>query len=285
VTVPATWLVYGGGALLIAGVSAAFGLALRPTGPLGRAVARYIGRLDAEARFQFYTIDGRGLFARQLGALVLAVFACVVFEQGYLWLLPALVVIGPILYLRRARKKRVERIEGQLDGWLLIVANMLKTAGGLGDALLASVELIRAPLRQELDRTLKEVHLGATLEDGLRQMAERVKSSILAAVVTLLVVGRRTGGELPALLESSAAALREMARLEGVIRAKTAEGRMQVIVLACIPIGVVVAIHFIDPAFFDPLTQSLLGYALIGGAVVLWLMALASARKILKIDF
>ena len=284
-TVPATWLVYGGGALLIAGLSAAFGLSLRPSGSLGRLVARYVARLDAEARFQCYQIDGRKMFVRQLAGLVLSIGLCVAFDEGYMMLLPVLVVIGPFLYLKRARKKRIERIEQQLDGWLLIVANLLKTAGGLGDALIASVDLIRAPLRQELDQTLKEVHLGATLEDGLRQMAERVKGSTLAAVITLLVVGRRTGGELPGLLESAAAALREMARLEGVIRSKTAEGRMQVIVLACTPLAAFLAFRMVDPEFFDPLFGSLLGYAVLGGALVLWLMALLSARKILNVDY
>jgi tight adherence protein B len=278
-------LLVGGGAALVIGGSAAFGLALRPTGPLGRALNRYIARLDGECRFQCYTIDGREMFTRQFAAFLFSVAACLTFEDPLFWLLPIAAAIGPVLMLRRLRKKRIERIEGQLDGWLLVLANMLKTTGGLADALAGSADLVRPPLRQELDRTLKEIRLGATLDDALRQMGERVKSSILAGVLTLLVVGRRTGGEMPGLLETAAAALREMARLEGVIRTKTAEGRMQVLVLASAPIVVVVVFRLIDPRFFDPLLSSLLGYTLLGAAVVLWLLALLSARKILNVDY
>lgn len=283
--VPASWLVHGGGAALVAGGAAAFGLALRPTGPLGRAVARYVARLDAECRFQFYAIDGAQLAARQLAGAVLAVAACVLFDQAYLWLLPLAVAALPYPVLRRLRLKRIERIEQQLDGWLVILANMLKTAGGLGDALAASADLVRPPLRQELDLTLKEIRLGATLDDALRQLGERVKSSTLAAVITLLVVGRRTGGELPSLLETAAAALREMARLEALIRSKTSEGKLQVVVLALAPIATVFLFRLVDPHFFDPLLESLLGYAMLGGAVVLWVLALLSARKILNVDY
>ncbi len=280
-----TWLVLGGGGLLVAGSSIAFGLAMRPTGPLGVAIERYITRLDGECRFQCYAMDGRQLFARHIGALVLAIAACVVLRETMLWLLPPLLLLAPLLVLRILRKKRVERIEQQIDGWLLILSNMLKTAGGLADALAASVDLIRPPLRQELDQVLKEVRLGATLDDALRQMAARVKSSTLAAVVTVLLVGRRTGGELPALLETAAASLREMQRLDGVIRSKTAEGRMQVIVLAAAPIAAYIGFKFVDPHFFDPLFGSLIGYCVLGAAVVLWILALIAARKILNVDY
>ena len=283
--VPVEYLVYGGGGALVAGSSIAFGLALRPRAPLGRAVSRYVARLDAECRFQFYTIDGRELATRQLLAVVLSIVVCVWFEKIYLWLLPLAAAVLPYLILRRLRKKRIERIEQQLDGWLLVLANMLKTAGGLGDALAASADLVRPPIRQELDLTLKEVRLGATLDDALRQLGERVKSSTLAAVITLLVVGRRTGGELPVLLETAAAALREMARLDGVIRAKTAEGKVQVLVLALAPIAMVLTFRLIDPHFFDPLVESIMGYAILGAAIVLWMLALLTARKILNVDY
>jgi tight adherence protein B len=278
-------LAYGGGAALVLGGSAAFGMAMRPTGPLGRALTRYIARLDAECRFQCYAIDGHQLFGRQLVIFALLVVFCVQAERPYLYPLPLLAVFGPWFVLRRRRKKRIEQIEGQLDGWLLILSNLLRATGGLGDALAASADLIRAPLRQELDRALKEIRLGATLDDALRQIGERVKSSTLAAVITLLVVGRRTGGEMPALLESAASALREMARLEGVVRAKTADGRMQTLVLAAVPVAIVAGFRLMEPEFFDPLLGSLIGYSVIGAAAVFYVMALLSARKILRVDY
>ena len=280
-----TWLVYGGSALLLLGASIAFGLAVRPTGPLGRALARYVSRLDAECRFQFYAVDGHQFLRRQVAALVLSIAVCVGADEPALWLVPPCTLLGPYMALRFLRKKRIAKIEAQLDGWLLVLSNMLKTAGGLGDALAASADLVRAPLRQELDQVLKEVRLGATVEDALRQMAGRVKSATLAAVVTVLLVGRRTGGELPGLLETAAAALREMARLEGVIRTKTADGRIQVLILGAAPLAAFLGFRAMDPKFFDPLFGSLIGYCIVGAAVALWIMALVSARKILNVDF
>ena len=282
---PTEYLAYAGGSLLVAGGSLAFGLSMRPTGTLGKALARYIAHLDAECRFQFYSIDGRQFFIRQIAAFVLAIVACVGTESAAGWLAPPLVLVAPHFVLRFLRKKRIERLEGQLDGWLLILSNMLKAAGGLSDAMLGSVDLVRAPLREELDVTLKEVRLGATLEDALRMMGARVKSTTLGTVVTLLLVGRRTGGEMPALLETAAATLREMARLDKFIRAKTADGRVQTLVLALAPVGLYLGFRVVDPHFFDPLYASLLGYVVLGGAVLLWAGALITARKILNVDY
>jgi tight adherence protein B len=278
-------LAYAGGACLVLGASIAFGLAARPTGWLGRALERYVKRLDAECRFQCYAIDGRQFMHRQGAALALALVLSVAADHPLLWILLPAAAFAPYPALRFLRKRRIARIEAQLDGWLLVLSNLLKTAGGLGDALLASTDLVRAPLRQELDQVLKEVRLGATLEDALRQMAARVQSGTLAAVVTVLLVGRRTGGELPGLLETAAAALREMARLEGVIRTKTADGRIQVLVLGVAPLGAFFGFRAVEPQFFDPLFASLVGYCILGAATILWVMALFSARRILKVDF
>ncbi|HKE17693.1 MAG TPA: type II secretion system F family protein, partial [Kofleriaceae bacterium] len=143
----------------------------------------------------------------------------------------------------------------------------------------------RPPLRQELDLVLKEVRLGATLEDALRMMAERVKSITVATVVTLLLVGRRTGGEMPGLLETAAATLREMNRLDRLIRSKTAEGKLQTIILAAAPVGLYFGFKTVEPHFFDPLYASLLGWILLGGAIVLWALAIFTARKILNVDY
>jgi tight adherence protein B len=92
------------------------------------------------------------------------------------------------------------------------------------------------------------------------------------------------GGNLPKILETTANSLREMARLEGVVRTKTAEGKMQMWVLAVFPLLLILAVNSINPGYFEPMTSSLAGYLLVGFAVVFWLGALVSARKILAVD-
>ncbi|MBD3671408.1 MAG: hypothetical protein HUJ29_11595, partial [Gammaproteobacteria bacterium] len=86
------------------------------------------------------------------------------------------------------------------------------------------------------------------------------------------------------IMEESAATLREMARLEGVVRTKTAEGKTQAYVLGVIPFVLIGAIHMVDEHWLDPLGSSTLGFAIISVAAVLWITAILLARKILAVD-
>ncbi|GAC1377700.1 MAG: hypothetical protein NVSMB47_22510 [Polyangiales bacterium] len=75
-----------------------------------------------------------------------------------------------------------------------------------------------------------------------------------------------------------------MKRLEGVIRTKTAEGKMQLWVLACFPFVLVFAINAVSPGYFSPLTESFVGYVLSTIASLFWVASLVVARKILQVD-
>ena len=99
-----------------------------------------------------------------------------------------------------------------------------------------------------------------------------------------VLVGRQTGGDLPKILEESSATLREMARLEGVVRTKTAEGKTQAYVLGVIPFVLIGAIHMVDEHWLEPLGSTTLGFAIIGTAAVLWVAAILLARRILAVD-
>jgi tight adherence protein B len=104
------------------------------------------------------------------------------------------------------------------------------------------------------------------------------------ACLQALRVARKSGGNLPETLESAAAALRELARLEGVVRTKTAEGKMQAMVIGFLPIPVVSAINWIDPAYLAPMWETFFGNFLIVVATIIWIVAILLARKICTVD-
>jgi tight adherence protein B len=76
-----------------------------------------------------------------------------------------------------------------------------------------------------------------------------------------------------------------MKRLEGVIRTKTADGRMQLWVIGAMPLVFIVGFGVMWPGYFDPLTKSFNGYMIIGFVIAAWVSALILARKVLAVDF
>lgn len=223
-----------------------------------------------------------------LGAQALGLtagFGCALLGHGALGaVLIAAALLAPTWLLRRARLRRSYRIEQQLEGWLGAVINCLQSTPSLGEAIRGTESLVDRPLRDEIGRILAEQQLGTPLDRALEHSAQRVQSRLYSTVLLTLRVGRSTGGDLPELLAVTARDLREMARLEGVVRTKTAEGKAQATVISAIPFPLVLGIRQLSPGFFDPLAATTLGHCVVGLATLLWLAAVLLARRILAVD-
>jgi tight adherence protein B len=160
----------------------------------------------------------------------------------------------------------------------------LKTTPSIGSALASVVPLLPDPTRQEVELAVKEMKVGSTLDQALLHMAARIGSRQVDSAHSAIHIGRQVGGNLARVLEQTASTLREMARLEGVVRTKTAEGKMQIAFLAALPIALVIGLNFMWPGYFAPLTHSIAGYVIVTVCGVMWIAAIIIARKILDVD-
>jgi tight adherence protein B len=283
--VTATALGYGGAALVGLALATALGFELsNPSGLVRTAWARYESYLENQLKLLFSETPASSIIFGQLAGGAACVGLAILLEAPIILAGLVVVAIAPRVMLERRRAERVQKIEMQLETWLLILANALKATPSLGDAMASSTHIVRAPIREELELVLKEVNLGTALDEALMNMSGRLQSRTVSGALTTILVGRQTGGDLPHILEETSATLREIERLEGVVRTKTAEGKSQAVVLAVIPFFLLGAIHYIDPNWLRPLTAGAVGYAVLVVAGVLWVGAIWLARKILAVD-
>jgi len=278
---------YGGSLLAVIGVTyILFTTLTDPDSAIRKRLAIYEKWLDEEIRFQLWKTTG-AKFARIQIAIFFAtlVGALVLFTRWpVLMLIPPAVAIMPRFYIQGQHLKRIEQLEMLLDSWLLLLANALKASPSLGEAIENSARLIRPPVSQEVDLVIKEMRLGTPIDQAILKMSKRVNSRVVSGALTTILVGRQTGGDLPGILEQSAATLREMQRLEGVVRTKTAEGRMQAWVIGAMPFVMVIILHQMDEHFLDPLLYTFTGNIMLGFAIFLWFSAILMARRILAVD-
>ena len=219
-------------------------------------------------------------------ALVVAalIIAWLVFGLSYAALLIPAVVPLTYVALRVAHDQRCLAIALQLDGWLLLLANMLAATGSVGGALSSSADLIGSPLKEEVELLLKQIEVGTTIQDALANMHKRVPSKGLHTVVTSLRVGRRLGGDLPTLLAENAATLRESERIDRFIRTQVSQGKVQLLVLAAAPLGLMYLFEKSSPGYFRPLLDFVLGPYIIVGCALMWIAALVIGFKIMDVD-
>lgn len=254
------------------------------TGLPYRYWARYCASLERTMRSMFIFTPGRLVAYGQLAVMfvIIAVALTVEVPGWYGGIL--LTAIAPTLYLKSERRKRVLQLEDQLDNFMLALANALKATPSIGAAFNGVVTVIDDPMKAEVDLALKEMKVGSTLDQALLHMASRVGSRQVDAALSSILIGRQVGGNLPKVLETTATTLREMKRLEGVIRTKTADGRMQLWVIGAMPLVFILGFGVMWPGYFDPLTTSLSGYGVIAFVAVSWVSALVLARKVLAVD-
>jgi tight adherence protein B len=259
-------------------------LLLDASGPARRAWDGYTGLLDKKLKLLLLRPIGQKIAIGQIVGLLALGGASLLFRVPHAEVLALLLAAGPVLHLERRRRKRVAEIERQLDSFMLALASALKSIPSVNAAFQSVAETAQGPIREEIELCNREMRVGSTLEEALVHMAERVGSSRLDSALSAIVIGRQLGGNLTRVLENTAGSVREMSRLEGVLRTKTSEAKMQLWVIGLAPFALVVCLSIMSPGYFEPLQASSRGYTVAFGAVGSWLLALFLARKVLSVS-
>ncbi len=245
---------------------------------------KYAADLERLVKLQYIQTTGLKIAQIQLAVVAISFVMAVLLGEAALLIVTLIAALGPKLHLENSLNKRRLAIDEMLDPFLVALSNALKVSPSLGDALRSTASLIRGGIKEDVEYTLKEYNLGTPLDQALMHMSVRIDSRTFSSAMATLLIGRQTGGDLPKILERSAATLREMARLEGVVRSKTAEGKSQAYVLGAMPFVMILALQGIDPLWLKPLASNLIGYMVCGVAATLWIVAIVLARRILNVD-
>lgn len=187
--------------------------------------------------------------------------------------------------MRWLRQKRYsDSIYLQMDGMLANLANAIPVSGNLRNAIEDVTEGEPEPMRSELQQTLHEIRLGSTEDEALRHLASRCTQPLFRTAITAIIVGKTSGGRLEKIISETAASIRELKRLDGVLKTRTSEARMQAWVIGLVPFFLCGALQLINPDWLTPMWTTPFGNILIAGAGVLEVTAVLLIRKILSVE-
>ncbi len=191
-------------------------------------------------------------------------------------------VVG--LWLKRRINSRLKRLETQLIELLQMLSSGLKAGFGLIQALESAAEQLPEPLSIEIRRTLRDTAMGASIDQSLTSLNERIGSSDFDIVITAVLIQRSVGGNLAEILDSVAHTMRERARIKGEINTLTSQQRMTGYVIGMIPIGLGGIFMVISPDYMKLMFTETLGHVMLGGAVLLEGVGFAIISKIVNIE-
>lgn len=185
---------------------------------------------------------------------------------------------------RWLKQRRINTIQEQMPDALMMLAGSMKAGLGFGPALESLVKDGYPPLAQELALVLREQHLGVRAEDALEHFAERVPILDVQLFVSAVSISREVGGNLAESLKTLADTLRRRLIMENKVKALTSQGKLQGIVMAMLPAGIIAFLAFMYPTTIEPMFNTWLGYGILGFCAVLEYIGYKMCVKIMTID-
>jgi tight adherence protein B len=141
----------------------------------------------------------------------------------------------------RSRNQRAnrDRLDLQLAETIVTISSAVRAGLSVRRALEEAHRGSEPPLRDPLARVIDRLGVGQEIDSSLEMFAREIDSPDGRLITTLLGIHRRTGGNLPALLDDVAGVIGQRAETRRQVRALTAQGRASGAVLAVLPIAFV----------------------------------------------
>ncbi|HEY6567002.1 MAG TPA: type II secretion system F family protein [Actinomycetota bacterium] len=187
----------------------------------------------------------------------------------------------------RARRQRVRagaQRDEQLADAVRAVSSSLRAGMSTSQAIGYAESESRPPLRASLEAMNRSLQLGEPFDDALDHWSATVDTDDARLVAGVLRLHRRSGGDLPTVLDQVAGTLRERQAAAGEVRALTSQARLSGAILGVLPVGFFAFLWLtsreqIEGAFHTPtgIAALILGLVLEGLAFV-WIRRLLEVR-------
>ncbi|VVD68586.1 type II secretion system F family protein [Pandoraea soli] len=171
--------------------------------------------------------------------------------------------VGTVLryWFKAARRHR--NIVRQLPIFLDGMVRMLTVGNSLPAAFQTAAGNADMPLRELLDRAVRQVQAGVDLDVALKQIARVYHVEEIYLFASVVDLSTRFGGRADQILSRMAGFMRDREQAQAELYALSSETRLSAWVLAALPIIVSAVLMLLNPKFFEPMFQEASGQRLL----------------------
>jgi tight adherence protein B len=191
--------------------------------------------------------------------------------------------LGPwaVSRMLKARREHYRRsVDAGAGEVAIALADALSAGYSMRGAVAEAARGVGGQAGHELRRVAAELAAGAPTTVALGELRDRTRSAGIGTVVTACLIQRGAGGDLARLLRDCATTFGDQARLEGEVRAATAQARFTGVLVVLLPLGGAVLAELASPGFVGGLLGSWLTAWLVGLALVLQALAAVAIGRL-----
>ena len=187
-----------------------------------------------------------------------------------------------LLFLNYKRKTR--NIENDLLRAIIIMNNCFKAGKSTLQALKVASDELPYPLGDEFKKMYLDMKYGLSIDTVFERFARRVNIDEAIYLSSSLTILNKTGGNIVEVFSSIERTLFDKKKLNEELKNISAAPKVVVIILSIIPIIFVFIVYLLNPMYFNPLFDSVLGYIIIAIIVIMFIIYLILLLKTLKVD-
>ena len=145
------------------------------------------------------------------------------------------------MWEKRSNQVVLDMVEG-----LTMMTNGVRVGLSITQAMERVMKSMPGPLAQEFQLALNKTQLGMSIEEALAEMEKRINRPDLTMMVTAINILKETGGNLAETLDVIVGTLRSRQKVENKIKALTAQGSMQALIISIIPVVILTMMFFFN---------------------------------------
>ena len=189
----------------------------------------------------------------------------------------------PLWLARRARQRRLVRIELQLPDAADFIARALRAGHSFTNVLQIVGNELAEPLSGEFRIVREEINYGVPMPEALHNLAARIPLTDLRYLVIAILIQRETGGNLAEILGNISHIIRDRLKLMGQVRVLSAEGRMSAWILGLLPFIVAAMMLTVSPDYIRLLWTDPVGIKLLWLALAMLVVGVVWLRQAIRI--
>ncbi|MCX2926724.1 type II secretion system F family protein [Streptomyces sp. NEAU-W12] len=187
-------------------------------------------------------------------------------------------------FLDWQRQKRIEKFINQLPELARILANATQAGLALRTAIGMAAEELEAPAGEELAKVDNQLALGASMDEALGELAERLPSRELVVLVTTLVLSNRAGGQVVSALRNLTDTLEERKETRREVRTQLSQVSMTSYAVPVLGVGSLFLMNGVKDGALERMTGSPVGQGAVIVAFGLYAVGFVLIRRLSRID-
>ena len=225
------------------------------------------------------------LVVKILSSSAFAFLAFAVFRDFIIVLMVYVLIWNmPKFIIAKRKKDRIKLFDSQLNEGITIISNALKAGYSFLQAIAVVSEETCDPFSKEFKKLLKEMSLGISEEDALKNLLNRIESEDLRLVMNVILIQKDIGGNLSEILDNISETIRERQKIKNELKTLTAQGRLSGVILILMPVFLGITIYLFNREYMMLLFTTSIGLAMVSGAVISELFGVLMIKKIINID-